>query len=474
MEENYLAGYFPVITSSSFFLCGGSHVQSSLLPKFALLFLLVSTMLGIRAWGDDLVVVLFEFLDDDTKLAQSCTDWLFVQRWCTFVPDPAMRVTLWALMGAGTRCNEHTQDSSLRSIFGFSSSHCSMHNHSDCIGGQCSTRCSLPALQCTFVYFWSFCSRIFVVTAFLLLRSTWPDGGRCQPRFDVTHQVGSLCELHHTLGLSTAFFFVCSLCATCSLKIDRALRTVFCRAVFFVFVCYMFGRGSPRAAYSLLPHCVFLSILASWYAVISNHKSTTSCLRGADIEHSCPTANLVMLTRHVLGFLVPCSPHVPLMPLFRHKTRRVPSEWEEMLCLDGAAAAQLHPQNHPVVEGRRCAWAESLLRGTGAAFIIIHGGLSRVNTLIRQGFVCVSCCLARFSELEGRRCARAAALGLFGLLRRLRHERAGCSSGGEWLLPRKAPPWAAALSSRSLDLVAAGLGSANTLSRHTPVSAFFS
>ena len=52
----------------------------------------------IRAWGDDLVVVLFEFLDDDTKLAQSCTDWLYVQHWCTVVPDPAMRVTLSALM----------------------------------------------------------------------------------------------------------------------------------------------------------------------------------------------------------------------------------------------------------------------------------------------------------------------------------------------------------------------------------------
>ena len=68
------------------------------MPKFAFLFLLVSTMLGLRAWGDDLVVVLFEFLEDDTKLAQSCTDWLYVQHWYTVVPDPTMRVTLWALM----------------------------------------------------------------------------------------------------------------------------------------------------------------------------------------------------------------------------------------------------------------------------------------------------------------------------------------------------------------------------------------
>ena len=68
------------------------------MPKFALLSLLVSTMPGIRACGDDLVVVLFEFLDDDTKLAQSCTEWLYVQHWYTVVPHPAMRVTLWALM----------------------------------------------------------------------------------------------------------------------------------------------------------------------------------------------------------------------------------------------------------------------------------------------------------------------------------------------------------------------------------------
>ena len=69
-------------------------------------------MLGLRAWGDDLNVVLFEFLDDDTKLAQSCADWLYVQHWYTVVPDPAMRVTLWALMGVGDDCDKRTQDTS--------------------------------------------------------------------------------------------------------------------------------------------------------------------------------------------------------------------------------------------------------------------------------------------------------------------------------------------------------------------------
>ena len=33
------------------------------------------------------------------------------------------------------------------------------------------------------------------------------DGGRCQPRFDVAHRVGPLCDTHFTLGLWTAFFF---------------------------------------------------------------------------------------------------------------------------------------------------------------------------------------------------------------------------------------------------------------------------
>ena len=31
-------------------------------------------------------------------------------------------------------------------------------------------------------------------------------------------------------------------------------------------------------------------------------KTTTSCLRGAGIERSCPMANLVILARHIVGF----------------------------------------------------------------------------------------------------------------------------------------------------------------------------
>ena len=37
-------------------------------------------VLGLWAWSDDLNVILLEFLDDDTKLAQSCRDWLCARR----------------------------------------------------------------------------------------------------------------------------------------------------------------------------------------------------------------------------------------------------------------------------------------------------------------------------------------------------------------------------------------------------------
>ena len=70
-------------------------------------------MLGLRAWGDDLNVVQFEFLDDDTKLAQLCGDWVSCS---TVVPEPSMRVTLWVLMVAGGTCHEHVQDTLLHSV----------------------------------------------------------------------------------------------------------------------------------------------------------------------------------------------------------------------------------------------------------------------------------------------------------------------------------------------------------------------
>ena len=96
----------------SFFLCGGSHVQSSFLPRFALLFCSCpQCWLRIREWGYDLVVVLFEFLDDDTKLAQSCTEWLYVQHWYTCRPRPHdARDALGAHGSSARNCHEHMQD----------------------------------------------------------------------------------------------------------------------------------------------------------------------------------------------------------------------------------------------------------------------------------------------------------------------------------------------------------------------------
>ena len=111
MAINSLARHFFGITDVGFFEIKRRHARSVVpFAQICAFALLVSTVLGLRAWGDDFNVVQFKFLEDDTKLAQSCTDWLHVQHWYTVVPDPAMRVTLWALMGVGDDCDKRTQD----------------------------------------------------------------------------------------------------------------------------------------------------------------------------------------------------------------------------------------------------------------------------------------------------------------------------------------------------------------------------
>ena len=105
MGINSLAGHFFEIAR---------HARSVVpFARICAFVLLVSTMLGLRAWVDIVNVALFEFLDDDTKLAQLCTGWLYVQHWNTVVPEPSMRVTLLALMGVGDDCDKRTQDTPL-------------------------------------------------------------------------------------------------------------------------------------------------------------------------------------------------------------------------------------------------------------------------------------------------------------------------------------------------------------------------
>ena len=55
-------------------------------------------MLGLWAWGDGLNDILFEFLDDDTKLAQSCRNWLYVQHWYVVAPDHVPYVVVEIMM----------------------------------------------------------------------------------------------------------------------------------------------------------------------------------------------------------------------------------------------------------------------------------------------------------------------------------------------------------------------------------------
>ena len=198
-------------------------------------------MLGLWAWSDDIVAVLFEFLDDDTKLAQSCTDWLYLQHWYIVVPEPAMRVTLWALMGAGGNCEVcHTTGplTPILRVFSVSAEGSGTGNR-DAMGS------SVCVLRCLCVI-----PRHLRRRAFLLLRSPWQDGGRCQPRFDVTHSVGSLCEMHHT-------------CDTCSEKMLTA-RYVQSSAV----AAKCVGSGS------LFFRTVCVLFCFTWFAIILSGQET--------------------------------------------------------------------------------------------------------------------------------------------------------------------------------------------------------
>ena len=86
--------------------------------------------------------------------------------------------------------------------------------------------------------------------------------------------------------------------------------------------------------------------------------------------------------------------------------------------------------------------------------------------------VCVCSALLVLDHMKWTR--RAAALGLFGLLRRLRHERAGCSSGGEWpLSPEGTAQGCRAGDAQRGPRCCRSGECKQALSRHTSVSAFF-
>ena len=64
--DKFSRGIFFLELQILLFLCGGSHVEWSFCPNVRFSFARVD-MLGLPAWSDDLNVVLFEFLEDDTK-----------------------------------------------------------------------------------------------------------------------------------------------------------------------------------------------------------------------------------------------------------------------------------------------------------------------------------------------------------------------------------------------------------------------
>ena len=87
MEINSLAGYFFGITDFVFLVVRWIARSVVLFARICAFVFARVDMLGLKAWSDDLVVVLFEFLEDDTKLAQSCVHWLCVQHRYTVVPE---------------------------------------------------------------------------------------------------------------------------------------------------------------------------------------------------------------------------------------------------------------------------------------------------------------------------------------------------------------------------------------------------
>ena len=107
MEINSLAGYFFFgITDFVFFLCGGSHVESSLLPKFALLFCTCR-----HAWTPGVerrperhrVRVPGGRHEPGAVLYRLALRAALVHR----RPGPCSARDLWALVGAGGNCHEH-------------------------------------------------------------------------------------------------------------------------------------------------------------------------------------------------------------------------------------------------------------------------------------------------------------------------------------------------------------------------------
>ena len=125
MEINSLAGYFIGITDFVF-LKGGSHVQSSLLPRFALLFCSCP-----QCWVSGRGV---------TTSSLSCSSsWTTTRSWRSFAqigstcstgtPSSRTLQCAWALVGAGGNCHEHIHSSSLHffAFLGFSPSRSVCH-----------------------------------------------------------------------------------------------------------------------------------------------------------------------------------------------------------------------------------------------------------------------------------------------------------------------------------------------------------
>ena len=177
---------------------------------------------------------------------------------------------------------------------------------------------------------------------------------------------------------------------------------------------------------------------------MSNHKSTTT-VRELLRRRSCLTANLVVFTRHIVGFLVPCNPHLPIIPLFvirygacRRSGRRQ-SAWtwplqrkvihDSIKLLTGDAGSGTGPLNRNVIHDT----IESLNEDAGLGWAL--------SPVLARHIATYSVCVFHFFTNMRllRRFRRHPGRLLFGgrvAAHPRRHcpSRVGCPSGKEWLL----------------------------------------
>ena len=119
-------------------------------------------------------------------------------------PDTAMRVTLWALMGAGGKCNKHTQDTSLHFLL---FSDFAVIGKCDCTG-----RNPLHPLQCGF--------HLVLLLPMLSNRTCLFCSHRHQISSDCRHGLGIFCRASSVISGRVSFHIRCGVYRMMNMCLD--------------------------------------------------------------------------------------------------------------------------------------------------------------------------------------------------------------------------------------------------------------